>query len=211
MKIRNEINDTRASTNSTGRGTKCRLRFSELTFDGWIKDPEEIWQVVVHTCCWDATPRPPPFKVLANIVMSNSGSSMSDEPSSRGPPLVVSEKSWEFKDPQSSTDFLPLDEPLMDAARDRASDSWSKTGLKRSSRNWSTSEACDGTRTRLTCDANTATKSTQWLDVNKLPSMNKEKKFMFFNVSSFVDRTRLRCVRIMTLGHDLYISAHELR
>jgi hypothetical protein len=26
--------------------------------------------------------------------------------------------------------------------------------LNRSSRNWSTSDACDGTRTRLTCDAN---------------------------------------------------------
>jgi hypothetical protein len=47
--------------------------------------------------------------------------------------------------------------PLIDAASERASDSSSRlpssTGINRSSRNWSTSDACEGTRTRRTCDA----------------------------------------------------------
>lgn len=130
--------------------------------------------LLLRTCCWEATPRPPPFTVLANIATSTAGSSspssittsqdreLSPEPQrTRGtqwpvlqpPPFIVRANSRESKDSQSPTD-LPLDEPpLMDAANDLASDNWSNTGLNRSSRNWSTSEACDGTRTRLTCDA----------------------------------------------------------
>lgn len=41
----------------------------------------------------------------------------------------------------------------MEADNERASESWSKTGLNKSSRNWSTSEAWEGTRTLRTCDA----------------------------------------------------------
>jgi len=127
----------------------------------------------IHTCCWEVTPRPPPFTVLANIEMSNddvSKSASCDGLSSDlharlvsivrpPPPFMLLAKSRESKDSQSSTDLL-FDEPLMDAAIDLASDNWSRTGLNRSSRNWSTSEACDGTRTRLTCDADPKQKST---------------------------------------------------
>lgn len=119
-----------------------------------------------HTCCCDATPRPPPFTVRANIAKSSVP--MSPSAASRGdglsrearlpppppPPFIVLKKSRESNDSQSSTDLLLTeDDPLIEAANDLASDSWSRTGLKRSSRNWSTSDACDGTRTRLTCDA----------------------------------------------------------
>lgn len=119
------------------------------------------------TCCWDATPRPPPFMVLTNIDVSKDdfGTSSSSKCwlSSlnfgrsmlifRPPSFIDWAKSLGSNDSKSSMDLL-FDEPLMEAAKDLASDSWSSTGLNRSSRNWSTSDACDGTRTRLTCEAN---------------------------------------------------------
>uniref|UniRef100_A0A8W7PQ56 Uncharacterized protein n=1 Tax=Anopheles coluzzii TaxID=1518534 RepID=A0A8W7PQ56_ANOCL len=63
----------------------------------------------------------------------------------------VSERSVRTVASSSLTNCAP---PRMLAARERASDSSSSdpssTGLNRSSRNWSTSDACDGTRTRRT-------------------------------------------------------------
>lgn len=122
-----------------------------------------ICSVRKYTCGCDVTPRPPPFTVRANIAksrvpMSPSVTSPGERPSREArlplpPPLIVLKKSRESNDSQSSMDLLLMDEPLIEAANDLASDSWSRTGLNRSSRNWSTSDACDGTRTRLTCDA----------------------------------------------------------
>lgn len=46
--------------------------------------------------------------------------------------------------------------PFIDVMRERASDRssrFSNTGENRSSKNWSTSDACDGTRTRRTWEA----------------------------------------------------------
>lgn len=99
-------------------------------------------------CCCEATPRPPPLTVRANIEMSNDGSKSSScnglsldlnarllsIDRSRPPPFILLAKSRESRDSQSSTDLL-FDEPLIDAASDLASDSWSRTGLNRSSRN----------------------------------------------------------------------------
>jgi len=81
-------------------------------------------------------PLPPPFTVLANIEMSNDDGSNS--PSIDGissnfearlvsidrplPPFILLTKSRESKDSQSSTDLL-FDDPLIDAAKDLASDS----------------------------------------------------------------------------------------
>lgn len=70
-------------------------------------------------CCWDAMPRPPPFTVLANAATSHDDVELLS--------IASSTVGW----PWSSL----RDEPLMDAANDLASDSWSSTGLNRSSKN----------------------------------------------------------------------------